>query len=216
MNCRTRPTLRLLTVALFLLANGIAFSAIVSIDPRATYLKIEDDPAQTPFAFALSALGVSPGDLIRVDRLGFYKAASFIPDTGSSLLAVFSGSATLLSGTNLNRVQDAIDAGNDFVSSDTLNNNLSTDITQDFAVDDGSTFSFVQLQVPIGATHIFFTVNDSYFTDNSDPNGDFGANISVVPEPSIAALSFVGILLGLWRTYPAKRLTALRFLRLLL
>jgi hypothetical protein len=110
--------------------------------------------------------------------------------------AVFSGSATLLSSANLHRVQNAIDAGTDVFTPNTWLGGSPTDITQDFAVDDGSTFSFVELQVPAGASYIFFSVYDSLFGDNGDPNGDFGASITIIPEPSITALFLTALALA--------------------
>ena len=101
----------------------------------------------------------------------------------------------MLSSASLNRVQNAIDAGTDVVTPNPWLGGSPTDIAQDFAVDDGSTFSSVELQFPAGATHIFFAVNDSLFGDNGDPNGDFGAAISIIPEPSTAALFLTGLTL---------------------
>lgn len=134
-----------------------------------------------------------------MSEVGFYSPLSpGYPDIARTLDAIFSSNAILLPAANLNRVQDAIDAGTDIFTPNTWLGGSPTDIPQDFAVDDGSTFSSVEIRVPSGATRIFFTVNDSLFGDNADPNGDFGAMITVVPEPSTATLAFFGlILLGL-------------------
>lgn len=196
----TKPMLRLLTFSFFLLTTTVTSATFVSVDSRATYLRTESDTALDAVAVSLSFLGISSGDLIRIERLGFYTPLNpDFPDSIRYLDAVFSGSSTLLASANLNRVQDAIDVVTDFASAYTWLGNLPTDIPQDFAVDDGSTFSFVELLVPAGATHIFFTVNDSLFGDNADLNGDFGAAISVVPEPSTTAIACAGLLLGLFR-----------------
>ena len=185
--------LRLLTCSVVLLTTAAASGAFLSLDPRATYLRTESDPALSAVAYPLASLGVSPGDFIRIERVGFYSPLNpGYPDSIRYLDAVFSGSSTLLSSANLNRVPDAIDAGTDVFTPNTWIGGLPTDISQDFAVDDGSTFSSVELHVPVGANYIFFTVNDSLFSDNGDPNGDFGANISVIPEPSSMVLAVVG------------------------
>ncbi len=190
----TKPLQRLLTSSVLLFTAAVASATVISLDPRATYLRTDGDAALDAVAYPLSSFDISPGDWIRIERLGFYSPLNpGYPDINRYLDAVFSGSAALLSYVNLNRVQNAIDAGTDFVSPNTWIGSLSTDITQDFAVDDGSTFNFVELQVPAGATHIFFTVSDSLFGDNGDPNGDFGAAISIIPEPSIAALSLTAL-----------------------
>lgn len=125
-----------------------------------------------------------------------------------------SGSATLPWSTNLHRVPDATDAGTGFVSANTWLGNLPTDIPQDFAVDDGSTFSYAELCVPAGATHIFYTVSDSLFGDNADPNGDFGAETSIIPEPSTPALALAGLLLGLLSRTGLQRMERCRGSRL--
>ena len=51
-----------------------------------------------------------------------------------------------------------------------------TDIPQDFWIPQDHAKN---LQVPQGATNIAFSVPDSYFTDNSDPNGDYGVVIKI-------------------------------------
>jgi hypothetical protein len=194
-----------LTSLLLLLAAAIASGATISLDPRATYLRTEGDTALDAVAYPLSSFGIVPGDYIQIERQGFYTPlSSGYPDSNRYLDAVFSGSAVLLSYDNPNRVQDAVAAGTGVITPNTWIGNLPTDIPQDFVIDDGSTFSSVELQVPAGARYIFFTVNDSLFGDNGDPNGDFGALITVIPEPSTSALVVSGVLLGLSRRYCAK------------
>jgi hypothetical protein len=203
---KTRTSiLGLLTASTFLVTAGTASAAFLSLDPRATYLRTDSDNALDAVAFSLSSLGISPGNMIRIERLGFYTPLNpGYPDSVRYLDAVFSGSATLLASSNLNRVQNAIDAGVDVSTPNTWLGGSPTDISQDFAVDDGNTFSSVEVQVPMGATHIFFTVNDSLFGDNGDPNGDFGAQITLVPEPSVWAL--VGLcMFGVLGSCPRKR-----------
>ena len=183
-----------------LFVGAVASAATLSIDSRATYLRTEGDSALDSFAFPLASLGISPGDLVRIERVGFYTPlASGYPDSVHYLNGVFSGSSTLIGSTFLNRLPGAIDAGVDVVTPNTWNGGLGTDITQDFAIDDGSTFSFVDLRVPVGAAYIFFTANDSMFGDNGDPNGDFDAVVSVIPEPSAAAIAGLGLICGLAR-----------------
>ena len=53
---------------------------------------------------------------------------------------------------------------------------IPTDIPQDFWIPQDHAEN---LQVPQGATNIAFSVPDSYFTDNSDPNGDYGVVIKI-------------------------------------
>ena len=51
---------------------------------------------------------------------------------------------------------------------------LSTDIYEDFNLPGDD---FVHVRVPTGASAILFSVNDSAFADNNDPDGDFGVTI---------------------------------------
>jgi hypothetical protein len=81
----------------------------------------------------------------------------------------------------LNRVPGAIDAGIAVVTWNTLFGNMSTDIPQDFRI--ANTF----VQVPVGANYLFVAAEDIYYSDNSDPDGDYAVRItqiSSVPEPS--------------------------------
>lgn len=93
-----------------------------------------------------------------------------------ALMAVFSASATLLGPSLLVRVPDAIEAGLDYVTHTTCPGNLPTDIPQDFTVP----IEGVSVQIPVGATHLFLCPRECYSRDNSDPNGDFAARISLV------------------------------------
>jgi hypothetical protein len=69
---------------------------------------------------------------------------------------------------------------------------MSTDIPEDFRV------ANTIVQVPFGASHLFIAAHDIYYSDNSDPDGDFGVRITQVassvpvPETSLMfGLSFV-------------------------
>jgi hypothetical protein len=57
---------------------------------------------------------------------------------------------------------------------------LATDIVEDLNVASQST-----VEVPIGATDILFTANDSYWQDNTDPNNDYGVSIETVSSAPI-------------------------------
>jgi len=85
------------------------------------------------------------------------------------LLGVFAGSSGLLyPGPQSTVVSE--------VSLATCPRNIPTDIPQDFAIRSGTE---LYAQVPTGATSLWFSPNDCYFRDNTDPNGDYGANIKV-------------------------------------
>ena len=54
-----------------------------------------------------------------------------------------------------------------------------TDIPEDFRI------ANTVVQVPVGATYLFVAAHDIYYSDNSDPDGDYGVRITPltsVPE----------------------------------
>ena len=187
----------LLTSALLLAAgSAVAQGSSVSVDPFATYLRIDTavDSAGNTVPIALAALGVSAGDTIVLKRVGDYVGISAGADDQTAMVGVFSASSVLLAQTNLNRVQDAIDAGTDFVTGATFPNNLPTDIAEDFFVTGGG----IQIQVPTGATHLFVAVPDNLYGDNQDPDGDFAVEIccGVGPPVPVPGLTAWGIALA--------------------
>ncbi len=192
---------------LFLNIDAMAMSITVPIDPLQTYLFTNNDPwsgigsvpGTTPIS--LSALGISGGDYIQLEEVGAWYdgAAGYGPgvdvsalDTVAEMIGVFSSSNTLLAPNILDRVPDALDAGVHIVTWNTLFGDMSTDIPYDF----GITNTF--LHVPIGANYLFVAAHDIYYSDNSDPNGDFAVRITpiaFVPEPSAVLLLGLGLLI---------------------
>jgi hypothetical protein len=183
-----------------------------SIAPNGTYLRADaSDSVSNPAIINLSALTtpVHPGDTILIQRVGAIKFAINSTDSGTQMGAVFSSTNAFLSQTNLNRVPGAIDAGTDFTTPNTFSGNLPTDITQDFEVDDAvagtnRTFSSVTITVPTGANFLFVGVIDNLYSDNSDPNSDFGVTVTLVPEPASLALLGLGSLVMLRRSSRRK------------
>jgi hypothetical protein len=177
------------------LTIGAALSQtiIYPLNPAATYLLTNDDIGSLDaIPLALSNFGIQPGQIIRIERLGFFDPGGTFGETSASLSAVFSASNTLLSASLLNRVQDAIDAGTDYTSFRTFRGNLLTDIPEDFTLGSNGSGS-IDIVVPTGATHLFFSPRDPYFGDNTDPNGDYGVAVTVVPEPASTALTAIGV-----------------------
>jgi hypothetical protein len=202
----TLPTTLLQSFAvavLVLLLSPEANALMISIDPARTYLFTNDDPwwgggspaGATPIV--LNELGISGGDVIQLERLGdFYNGyAGYEGDVSSldlfdAMIGVFSNSETLLASNILDRVPGALDAGAGLMTGSTLFGDMTTDIAQDFGI--GNIF----LQVPVGATHLFVAAHDIYYSDNSDPDGDFAVRITQVasvPEPSTVSLLALGL-----------------------
>lgn len=176
---------------------------MISIDPVRTYLLTNNDPwwgggspaGTTPIV--LSELGINGGDIIQLERLGDYYNgyAGYEADISSldvfdAMIGVFSNSETLLASNVLDRIPGALDAGVDLLTGSTLFGDMTTDIAEDFGI--GNIF----LQVPVGATHLFVAAHDIYYSDNSDPDGDFAVRITQVasvPEPSTVSLVALGL-----------------------
>lgn len=152
----------------------------LSLNPKATFLKVSSDGAAASAPVALAPLGIVPGDRIEITRVGDF---DFGPggDEGTSLIGIFSASATLLGPTVLHRVPDALDAGVDVSTSPTFFNSLRTDVSEDFVISIAAYPSgSVCVVVPAGATHLFLSVADTLYQDNTDPDGDWGATIELL------------------------------------
>jgi hypothetical protein len=159
------------------------------LDPRDTFLRTNNDPGSLDSApIELTALGLLPGDTIRITRFGDFSYSNANTDDAKTLMGVFSGSSILQPSFMQNRIQDAIDVGPDVFTFNTLQGGLPTDIAEDFRIslfvtpDVSTTLS---IQIPQGATHLFLGVNDSYFGDNFDPDNDFRLEITGEREVSI-------------------------------
>ena len=188
---------------LLLFLGSEANALTIPIDPMKTYLLTNNDPwwggsappGATPIV--LNELGISGGDTIQLERLGdYYNGYAGYEGNVSSLdlfdamIGVFSNSETLLSSNIRDRVPGALDAGADLLTGSTLFGGIATDIAQDFGI--GNIF----LQVPLGATHLFVAAHDIYYSDNSDPDGDFAVRITQVasvPEPATVSLLSLGL-----------------------
>ena len=159
----------------------------VALDPMATYLRRDaEDPVPGALAIALADFGIQAGDNIQLTARGDFQASGppfngtpFLDDS-AGLVGVFSSSDVLLAADQLNRVQDAIDAGDDVFTGESCTTiPVSTDIPEDFGI-----FPETTIVVPPGVTHLFVSVGDCFYADNLDPDGDFGIDlvIAVLPD----------------------------------
>lgn len=189
---------------LFLNIEAMATSITIPIDPLQTFLFTNNDPwsgngsVQGTTPIVLSAVGISGGDFLHLEQVGAwydghagYGGDVSAMDTVKEMIGVFSSSNTLLAPNILDRVPGALDAGVHIVTWNTLFGNMPTNTPNVF----GITNTF--LHVPIGANYLFVAAHDIYYSDNSDPNGDFGVRITPiasVPEPSPLLLLGLGFI----------------------
>jgi hypothetical protein len=202
--CVTRT---LIAAALLCLWGGQATATpiILPVNPTATYLRVSDldntdGPVFDTVPYSLVALGIHPGDLLHFDVIGDFSSDMQKPDTGRDMIAVFSTSAILLDRHLLSRVPGAISAGPTFVTQNTLWDNLLTDIPEDFNFGNRAPGG-ITVRVPTGALYLFLSVPSSAYSDNRDPDGDYAASLTAVPEPGSSLLLFGLGLVGLraWR-----------------
>lgn len=194
--------------ALFIGLAGVVSTARalpvdISLDPTASYLHTDVDPAALDApAIDLAALGIVAGDSIRLTRLGDYAVSIGGGDTVRWLLGVFSTSATLLGGDAPHRVPGAIEAGPDLGTGLTFSNGDPTDILEDFLIGNGDgSINDLVIEVPTGALFLFVAAPDSFYGDNSDLNGNFalriekmgGGNAEQIPEPPALLLLAAGL-----------------------
>jgi hypothetical protein len=144
----------------------------------ATYLHLctnpgdpfDDSAAADTTPIELADYGLAPGNSITIEIVGDF-------DNGNGqrerAVAVFSSSDELLAKSEAHRVPGAIAAGTAFVT--TPNEGCGhepTDIPEDF-----DCTPEVSITIPQGASHIFICARDSYYSDNSDAENDFGVKI---------------------------------------
>src|SRR5207245_833943 len=114
------------------LAMAQAQSTTVSINPRATYLRTNNDNALDAVPINLAALGIQPGDLIALEELGDWSFAISSPETATSLGGVFSSSNVLLASSIQNRGPAPVAASRALFPGPTFSGGLPTAIPQDF------------------------------------------------------------------------------------
>lgn len=177
-----------LCACLICIFGNTANSAVFLINPIDTYLLTNNDPAGDTTPILLSENSINAGDKIIFHLLGNWDNGPGT-DTFNNTIGIFSGSASLLASSNLNRVMDAIDAGIDEPTPNTFHGNLSTDVPEDFLITDG-----LAIVVPTGATYLFVSARDSLYFDNSDANNNYAFSLQLVPVPTAIWLFGSGLL----------------------
>ena len=180
----SRVTLFLCALCL-LVADGVATAQVtIPMNPHYAFHYIDPGDAAMPdVPIDLAANGLAPGYTIKIEPLGDFDNGPN-GDTFSAFMVVFGGSATLLGPTLLHRVPDAIDCGTDYVTHTSCPSGYLTDIPEDFTVDPGG----ATVQIPMGATHLFVVARDCFYSDNSDPDGDYAVRITVLATTGVSEL----------------------------
>ena len=124
--------------------------------------------AKTPVAatkIMLGTLGLEPGDQIAFNQRGDYNSgAAGATDSSTSLVGLFVD-------INGKAVSMAVSPQ---ITTQTQSFGMSTNIAQDFSIVSGRTTFVV---IPENAVAIQFSANDSFFSDNTDPDSDFSVGI---------------------------------------
>jgi len=181
-----------LAALLLVLAAGAAAAQVVTIplDSRQAFLRVDPvDTAQPAPALPLASYGLAPGQTVRMAAVGDFDNGPG-GDVYYAQVAVFSSSPVLLAPSERYRVPGALGVGRNAVTGPTDPSGEPTDIPEDFYVILGDT-----VVIPAGATHLFVAPAETYYIDNSDPDGDFAVEIRVLqvastpPPVAAAALS---------------------------
>lgn len=145
-----------------------------NIGPKSTFLRVDAfDSADNPVIINLEDNGITPGVKLRIRTIGSY-INSPTGSTRNDAIGVFSASNQFLEKSELNRVVDAIDAGEERVTENTFAGGLTTDITEDFAIWEEST----EIKVPSGAKYLFVGNADCKHSDNSETTEGFKVEIA--------------------------------------
>lgn len=159
--------------------DGGTDTTTIPLDSRATYLHTNNDNVPDCAIIQLAALDLFPGDQIRIEQLGGFDNG-LGRDIPRAMIGVFSASSELLGWAESHRVPGAIDAGVDIESAPTYVGDQQTDIPEDFRITNPAGNQQICIVIPDGATHLFCAGHDSYYSDNSDPNGDYAVRITLL------------------------------------
>jgi hypothetical protein len=162
-----------------------AFS--IKINPQQAFINGEANPVDGK-PIDLSLLGINPGDKISIERFGYFSPYSD-PNNEyyGGVYATFSTDNILLSnnnsfsGINTVRVPGAIDTLLPNGCIQCVDNKIFFISYGQNQVNGG--YNGILVEVPANARYLFIGVNDSYFGDNVDSNGDFAVGITKVLTP---------------------------------
>ncbi len=188
---------RLLLIGALAVGAASSQAALFLVNSPATYLRAFGESPYSANAIDLNAAGFFAGQSVFLSRVGSWNHLGGPTPTDYGLSCVFSSSNVILPSNLLNRIPGAIAAGSPWVSPATQIGGFSTDIPQDFQVDNQTgTANGIYLTIPAGAQYIFCTAQDNFFSDNNNTT-EFYLHIQPVPEPaSVAILGFGALALA--------------------
>jgi hypothetical protein len=146
-------------------------SVEIEVSVRGTYLYVDpqgNSGVESPGVVDLEGNGISGGDTVLISFEGTvdnYGGSDY--HSVDSLIGVFSSTSQLLSVSEADRVPGAINAGDDYVTSETWFSHENTDIPEDFQITPSSGFL---IQVPQNAKYLFASMIDSWYPDNTSPS----------------------------------------------
>ena len=147
-------------------------STFHKVDPAGTYLGgINETVKKSATVLSLSQLGFTPGSYINIQQVGDFQYGLGIDSKG----VLFTDRGNNLLGVFLDANGNYITAKNaQNYSSQIQSNGAITDIGQDFKIDSNG----LNILIPQGAVSLALTVDDVWYSDNFDPNNNFGVNIT--------------------------------------
>lgn len=180
--------MNLVVPVVFLAAVSAVQGDDVLVNPKRTFLRAcpSDTGGLAPLIVTLADQGITSGSTIRLEQIGDARvgfSAPYNEDTWSKgLIGAFSSSTTIAGVSTLNRVVDALDAGVDVTTPDGCEGNTpsyDTDVSYDFYIAGPNSqrmplsTPYTDVLVPAGAVYLVVCMYDSFYGDNSDPDGDF-------------------------------------------
>jgi hypothetical protein len=155
-------------------------------NPTQTYLRLCSGDSAGSHVIALTSASAAACDVVKMEQIGAISIGIGQPDsTARGITGVFSSSTSIGATNILNRVTDAIDTGPDYATQDACGaGGTATNISQDFYVPGVNSehhpegLDYIIVRVPPNATHIFISADDSFWSDNSDANNDYGLSIT--------------------------------------
>jgi hypothetical protein len=168
----------MLTIFLAVSIFGVGFpvnatdgSVEITVPVRGAYLYVDprdSSGVELPGIADLQNNGISAGDTILISFEGNvdnYGGSDY--HTLEYLIGVFSSTNELLPVSEEDRVTGAINAGDDYTTSQTYFSQENTDIPEDFQITPSTGFT---IQVPQNAKYLFISMHDSWYPDNTSPN----------------------------------------------